>query len=127
MVVAGHDELRTPGVGEARADLGDHPLQQHGHRPRVAVADTDVDIGAEGKELERVARPIKDNAEIRQVATISANNNPTVGKLIGDGFTVSFDVTVGFSTARGLYFSGAGGIEFTIPIRERPRPVVPSR
>ena len=35
-------------------------------------------------ELEKAARPIRNNAEIRQVATISANNQPEIGKLIGD-------------------------------------------
>jgi chaperonin GroEL len=36
------------------------------------------------EELKRLARPIRNNAEIAQVATISANNDPTIGKLIGD-------------------------------------------
>ncbi len=36
------------------------------------------------EELKRLSRPIKNNSEIAQVATISANNDPTIGKLIGD-------------------------------------------
>ncbi len=36
------------------------------------------------KALDRAAKKISDNAEIRQVATISANNDTAVGKLIGD-------------------------------------------
>ena len=55
-----------------------------GHSPNLLNAGLRAGCEAIVKELDRVARPIKDNAEIRQVATISANNNPTVGKLIGD-------------------------------------------
>jgi chaperonin GroEL len=55
-----------------------------GHSPNLVNAGLRAGTEAIVKELERVARPIKDNTEIRQVATISANNNPTVGKLIGD-------------------------------------------
>jgi hypothetical protein len=65
-----------------------------------------IDLGAEIK-LEKGALVVK-----------GGDGDSFIGKLIGDGFTVSFDVTVGFSTARGLYFSGAGGIEFTIPIHQ---------
>ncbi len=36
------------------------------------------------EDLKRLSRPIKNNSEIAQVATISANNDPTIGKLIGD-------------------------------------------
>ena len=35
-------------------------------------------------ELEKVSRPVAKNEEIRQVATISANNDPKIGQLIGD-------------------------------------------
>jgi chaperonin GroEL len=55
-----------------------------GHSPNLVNAGLREGTAAVVKELERVARPIKDNAEIRQVATISANNNPAVGKLIGE-------------------------------------------
>jgi chaperonin GroEL len=55
-----------------------------GHSPNLVNAGLREGCAAVVKELERIARPIKDNSEIRQVATISANNNPTVGKLIGD-------------------------------------------
>ncbi|WP_116071124.1 DUF6603 domain-containing protein [Asanoa ferruginea] len=41
-----------------------------------------------------------------------------ISKIFGEGFILSFDITVGFSTERGLYFEGAGGIEFEIPIHE---------
>jgi len=39
---------------------------------------------AVSKELERMARPVKKNDEIRQVATISANNDAKIGALISD-------------------------------------------
>jgi chaperonin GroEL len=55
-----------------------------GHSPNLLNAGLRAGCEAVVKELERVARPIKDNSEVRQVATISANNTPTVGKLIGD-------------------------------------------
>ena len=35
-------------------------------------------------ELERMANPIREDVEVRQIATISANNDPEVGKLIAD-------------------------------------------
>lgn len=53
-----------------------------GHSPNLLNAGLRAGCDAIVKELERVARPIKDNAEIRQVATISANNNPSVGERI---------------------------------------------
>lgn len=34
--------------------------------------------------LDKASKPVKDNAEIKQVATISANNDAAVGKIIGD-------------------------------------------
>jgi len=55
-----------------------------GHSPILVNAGLRAGVEAIVKELERVARPIKDNSEIRQVATISANNNAAVGKLIGE-------------------------------------------
>ena len=36
------------------------------------------------KALDRAAQPVAGNAEIRQVASVSANNDTEVGKLIGD-------------------------------------------
>ena len=36
------------------------------------------------KALEKASRPVKENSEIRQIATISANNTPAIGKLIAD-------------------------------------------
>lgn len=35
--------------------------------------------------------------------------------LPGDGMEIEFDLTTGFSTSRGLYFSGSGGLEISIP------------
>jgi chaperonin GroEL len=55
-----------------------------GHSPNLLNAGLREGCAAIVKELERVARPIQGSTEIRQVATISANNNPGVGKLIGD-------------------------------------------
>ena len=54
-----------------------------GHSPNLVNAGLREGCEAVVKELERIARPIQGSTEIRQVATISANNNPDVGKLIG--------------------------------------------
>ena len=35
--------------------------------------------------------------------------------LPGDGMEIDFDLTTGFSTSQGLYFSGSGGLEISIP------------
>jgi chaperonin GroEL len=56
-----------------------------GHAPNLLNAGLRAGAEAIVKELDRVAQRVDDNKEkIRQVATISANNNPEVGKLIGD-------------------------------------------
>ncbi len=35
-------------------------------------------------------------------------------QVLGDGFTTEFDFSLGFSTQRGLFFSGGAGLEFTL-------------
>jgi len=55
-----------------------------GHSPNLLNAGLREGVAAIVKELDRVKQDIKGSTEIRQVATISANNNPAVGKLIGD-------------------------------------------
>ena len=35
-------------------------------------------------ELEKMANPVREDSEVKQIATISANNDPEVGKLIAD-------------------------------------------
>jgi chaperonin GroEL len=55
-----------------------------GHSPNLLNAGLREACAVVVKELERAARPIQGTTEIRQVATVSANNNPSVGKLIGD-------------------------------------------
>src|SRR4030095_931946 len=56
-----------------------------GHSPNLVNTGLREGTAAVVKELDRVAQRVEDNREkIRQVATISANNNPEVGKLIGD-------------------------------------------
>ncbi len=55
-----------------------------GHSPNLLNAGLRAGCEAVIQELGRMARPIQDNNEIRQVATVSANNNPAVGKLIGE-------------------------------------------
>jgi chaperonin GroEL len=45
-----------------------------------------IDRGVElvAEELKKIAKPVKDKQEITQVGTISANNDPEIGKIISD-------------------------------------------
>jgi hypothetical protein len=43
--------------------------------------------------------------------------------VLGDGFTAAVDLTVGFSTRRGLYISGADGLEFSTSLALQVGPV----
>jgi len=61
--------LRAIAAGVSPAKLG-----------QALRAGTDAVVAA----LDKASKPVKDSAEIRQVATISANNNPAIGKLIAE-------------------------------------------
>jgi hypothetical protein len=93
--------------------------------PLGSAAGTHLEIGSVTTTVSAgkpVSGPVDLGAEIKlakgALVVRGGDGDGFIGKLIGNGFTISFDVTVGFSTSRGLYFSGAGGIEFTIPIHE---------
>lgn len=54
-------------------------------------------------ELDRLAKPIKTNAEIQQVATISANNDKEIGEIIAKAMErVGKDGTITVEEAKGL-------------------------
>lgn len=46
----------------------------------------DIAIDAVCKELEKVSHPLKDHIDVFNIATISANNDPVLGKLIADAY-----------------------------------------
>ena len=79
------------GDGTTTATLLTSSLFHHGLRAITAGAAFVVLMGAmkEGaaaitKALTKAAVPVNDNKGVKQVATISANNDPAIGKLIAD-------------------------------------------
>jgi chaperonin GroEL len=60
-------------------------------------------VGTVSKELDRLATPIKTNAEIEQVATISANNAKEIGEIIAKAMErVGKDGTITVEEGKGL-------------------------
>ncbi len=55
-----------------------------GINPMALKRGIDKAVDAVVKELEKIAKPCKTRQEIAQVATISANNDPTIGNIIAD-------------------------------------------
>ncbi len=55
-----------------------------GHNPMALKKGVDHAVDAVVKELQRIAKPIKDNKEIAQVGAISANNDTEIGKMIAE-------------------------------------------
>jgi len=53
-----------------------------GHNPMELKRGIDKAVTAVIDELKRIAKPIKDQKEVAQVGTISANNDPTIGTII---------------------------------------------
>src|SRR5262245_47087538 len=41
-------------------------------------------LAAINEKLDKLAKPVQSTTEVRQIRTISANNDPRVGKIIGD-------------------------------------------
>jgi chaperonin GroEL len=68
-----------------RGDLHAGPARGHRRRaPRTLTRAMKDGAAAVAAELERMAKPVKKNDEIRQVATISGNNDAKIGELIPD-------------------------------------------
>ena len=60
-------------------------------------------VAAMGQELARLAKPVSTPAEIRQVAAISANNDPEVGQIVAEAIErVGREGTVTISEAKGI-------------------------
>jgi len=55
-----------------------------GHNPMELKRGIDKAVEAVIAELKKVSKPIKDQKEVAQVGTISANNDPTIGKIIAE-------------------------------------------
>jgi chaperonin GroEL len=53
-----------------------------GHNPMELKRGIDLAVEAVIGELKKISKPIKDQKEVAQVGTISANNDPEIGKLI---------------------------------------------
>src|SRR5580698_7858295 len=53
-----------------------------GHSPMEIKRGLDAAVLTVLEELKKLAKPIKDQKEVAQVGTISANNDPEIGKLI---------------------------------------------
>lgn len=55
------------------------------------------------KELDKIAKPVSSNHEVLQIATISANNDPEIGKIIADAMEkVGKDGTITVAEAKGI-------------------------
>src|SRR4051794_34322260 len=55
-----------------------------GHNPMELKRGIDKAVETIVAEVKRISKPIKDQKEVAQVGTISANNDPTIGKIIAE-------------------------------------------
>lgn len=55
-----------------------------GHNPMELKRGIDKAVDAVVAELKKISKPINDQKEVAQVGTISANNDPTIGKIIAE-------------------------------------------
>jgi chaperonin GroEL len=55
-----------------------------GHNPMELKRGIDKAVEAVIAELKKISKPIKDQKEVAQVGTISANNDPNIGKIIAE-------------------------------------------
>jgi chaperonin GroEL len=55
-----------------------------GHNPMELKRGIDKAVAAVVEELKKISKPIKDQREVAQVGTISANNDPEIGKIIAE-------------------------------------------
>ncbi|SDO05977.1 chaperonin GroEL [Desulfonauticus submarinus] len=74
-----------------------------GRNPMAIKRGIDKAVEALVKELERVAKPTRDQKEIAQVGTISANNDPTIGNIIAEAMSkVGKEGVITVEEAKGL-------------------------
>ena len=55
-----------------------------GHNPTELKRGVDLAVEAVIAELKKISKPIKDQKEVAQVGTVSANNDHTIGKIIAE-------------------------------------------
>ncbi len=79
------------GDGTTTATVLAYAIFQHGLRaiaaganPMLVKRGIDRAIDAVVEELKKMARPVKDNRDVEYIATIAANNDETVGKMIAE-------------------------------------------
>lgn len=74
-----------------------------GANPMLLKKGIDTAVEAITKELNRLASPVKSAEEIKQIATISANNDSAIGELIGEAMgKVGKDGVISVSDAKGI-------------------------
>ncbi|MGZ5279088.1 MAG: chaperonin GroEL, partial [Pseudobdellovibrionaceae bacterium] len=59
-------------------------LVSAGHNPTALKRGIDKAVATVVEELKALAKPIKSSSEVAQVGTISANNDPEIGKMLAD-------------------------------------------
>ncbi len=74
-----------------------------GHNPMAVKHGIEVGVGAVVEALKKLAKQTKDPREIAQVGTISANNDPTIGKIIAEAMEkVGKEGVITVEEAKGL-------------------------
>src|SRR3989475_4267731 len=74
-----------------------------GHDPMTLKRGIDKAVAAITAELKTVSKPTKEQKEIAQVGTISANNDPTIGEIIGEAMSkVGKEGVITVEEAKGL-------------------------
>ena len=93
------EPLLRVGIGASRFEIGDGALK----------------LGIERTNRERFFV----EGELRQgkIVIAAGGADSFLAKILPpDGVTATFDLTIGFATDTGLYFSGSGGLEIQIPL-----------
>jgi len=86
-----------------------------GINPMAIKRGIDKAVDAVVKEMEKIAQPCKSRQEITQVATISANNDATIGNLIADAMDkVGKEGVITVEESKGLetYLEVVEGMQF---------------
>ncbi|HZP43003.1 MAG TPA: chaperonin GroEL [Candidatus Binatia bacterium] len=74
-----------------------------GHDPMTLKRGIDRAVGAVVDELKSLSKPTKEQKEIAQVGTISANNDPTIGEIIAEAMSkVGKEGVITVEEAKGL-------------------------
>jgi chaperonin GroEL len=74
-----------------------------GANPMIIKRGIELSVNAVVEELTRIASPINTNAEVEQIGTISANNDPEIGKIIASAMDkVGKDGIISVAEAKGI-------------------------